>query len=295
MSGPALLHDLADAPHAHGLNVGPGEEDGWVTPPPVELADGTRLYLYKDGEGLRAGLGAIAAAKRRICLEMYIFANDATGRAYADLLARRARDGLAVYLIYDSFGSVGSAELIDKMRAAGVRVAEFHPMLPWRGKYGWRLFSRDHRKLLVCDDRVAGLGGINNRRRVRRLLGRGAPGQARAPDARPGRRRSSAPPRSRWRARSPPRGVTSTAAARSAAPSSRTTCGSARSPRDDGSASSGRPAAGPTRRPRSSATSPCWPARPRSRRRPARSSTNCSARPAVRSRSSWPTSRPTTS
>jgi cardiolipin synthase len=161
MSGPVLIKDLADAPNADGLNMGPGAEDGWVTPPPVTLGDGTRLYLYKDGEGLKAGLRAIEAAKRRICLEMYIFANDATGKAYAEALAKRARDGLAVYLIYDSFGSIGSKPLIRTMRAAGVKVAEFHPLLPWHGRFGWRPFGRDHRKLLVCDDEVAGLGGIN--------------------------------------------------------------------------------------------------------------------------------------
>lgn len=161
MSAPVLINSHADAENADGLNIGPGEKDGWVTPPPVTLADGTQLFLYKDGEGLRAGLGAIAAAKRRVCLEMYIFANDATGRAYADMLSRRARDGLDVYLIYDSFGSLGSGDLIRKMRAAGVHVAEFHPMRPWRGKFGWRPLNRDHRKLLVCDDDVAGLGGIN--------------------------------------------------------------------------------------------------------------------------------------
>lgn len=161
MSAPSLIKSHADAENADGLNIGPGEEDGWVTPPPVTLADGTRVYLYKDGEGLRAGLEAIKSAKRRVLLEMYIFANDATGRAYADMLSRRARDGLDVYLIYDSFGSLGSDALIAKMRAAGVRIAEFHPMRPWRGQFSWRPLNRDHRKLLVCDDDVAGLGGIN--------------------------------------------------------------------------------------------------------------------------------------
>ena len=161
MSAPVLIKSHADADNADGLNIGPGEEDGWVTPPPVTLADATQIYLYKDGEGLRAGLEAIKSAKRRICLEMYIIANDATGRAYADLLARRARDGVDVYLIYDSFGSLGSGALIRKMRAAGVRIAEFHPMLPFRGEFGWRPLNRDHRKLLVCDDDVAGLGGLN--------------------------------------------------------------------------------------------------------------------------------------
>ena len=161
MSAPVFVRDHADADNAAGLNVEPGGGDGWVTPPPVTLADGSRVYLYKDGEGLHAGLEAIRNAKARICLEMYIFNNDATGRAFADLLAQRARDGLRVYLIYDSFGALDGRPLIAQMRAAGVRCAEFHPVAPWRTRFGWKPWNRDHRKLLVVDDDVAGVGGLN--------------------------------------------------------------------------------------------------------------------------------------
>ena len=36
-----------------GINIAPGsDDDGWEVPPPVILEDGTRLQLYKDGEGL---------------------------------------------------------------------------------------------------------------------------------------------------------------------------------------------------------------------------------------------------
>ena len=161
MSAPFLLHDLADEPNADGLNIRPGGGDGWETPPPVTLADGSRVFLYKDGEGLRAWIDVVRAARRRICLEMYIFNNDATGRAFADLLSQKARDGVAVYLIYDSFGSLDGRPLIEQMRAAGVHCAEFHPIAPWRCRFGWRVWNRDHRKLLVCDDNVGGVGGLN--------------------------------------------------------------------------------------------------------------------------------------
>src|SRR3954454_955710 len=91
---------------AAGINIAPGsEDDGWCVPPPVTLSDGTRLQLYKDGEALHAAYEAIKHARRRICLESYIFADDDTGRAFAELLTAKARDGIAVYLIYDSFGS----------------------------------------------------------------------------------------------------------------------------------------------------------------------------------------------
>src|SRR4051812_8913071 len=91
-----------------GLNISPGsEDDGWTVPDPVELSDGTRIQLYKDGEALHAAYDAIRDAKKRVCLEAYIFADDPTGRAFAELLAEKAQQGVKVYVIYDSFGSFG--------------------------------------------------------------------------------------------------------------------------------------------------------------------------------------------
>jgi cardiolipin synthase len=99
---------------------------------------------------------------REICLEIYIFHSDDTGRALADRLARRARDGVVVRVIYDSLGSIDTdRRMFDEMRRAGVQLEEFHPVLPWRCRNGWRIFNRDHRKLLVVDDEVALLGGQN--------------------------------------------------------------------------------------------------------------------------------------
>jgi hypothetical protein len=40
-------------------------------------------------------------------------------------------------------------------------VEAFHPLWPWDLRYSWRPFNRDHRKLLVIDDEIAGLGGLN--------------------------------------------------------------------------------------------------------------------------------------
>jgi cardiolipin synthase len=146
-----------------GVNIQPGsDDDGWIVPPPVKLSDGTQVQLYKDGEALHAAYEAIKRAKRRVCLESYIFADDDTGRAFAKLLSDKARQGLAVYVIYDSVGSFSSdREMFRDMARNGVRVREFHPIRPWECKYSWRPANRDHRKLLVVDDDVAGLGGLN--------------------------------------------------------------------------------------------------------------------------------------
>lgn len=146
-----------------GLNVEPGSgDDGWETPPPVHLEDGTRLQLYKDGQALGAAIEAVKHAKRRILLEVYIWPSDDTGKEFAEVLAEKARSGVAVYAIYDSFGSLlAGRQMFDEMRRAGIRLIEFHPMLPWKSRYSWRPANRDHRKLLVIDDHIAGVGGLN--------------------------------------------------------------------------------------------------------------------------------------
>ena len=147
----------------HGINtcVGP-HDDGWHVPLPVQLADGTRLQLFKDGEALLAAYEAIKEAKRVIYLEVYIFASDDTGWAFANLLCEKARQGVRVFVIYDSFGSIETdRRLFKRMRSAGVHVEEFHPIRPWDGKFSWRPANRDHRKLLVIDKEIAGIGGLN--------------------------------------------------------------------------------------------------------------------------------------
>jgi cardiolipin synthase len=148
---------------AAGINIEPGsDDDGWIVPPPVRLSDGTRVQLYKDGEALHAAFDAIKGAKHRICLESYIFADDGTGNAFAELLAKKASEGVAVYLIYDSVGSLLSGRrMFLNMQKHGVKIRAFHPINPLENRYSWRPWNRDHRKLLVVDYDIAGIGGLN--------------------------------------------------------------------------------------------------------------------------------------
>jgi cardiolipin synthase len=171
------LEDPRLAPMAHqgeagtstGIEIQPGSnDDGWIIPQPVELRDGTHVQLFKDGEALHAAFKAIQAARHRVCLEVYIFADDVTGNAFADLLCQKARQGVSVFVIYDAFGSLGFSNfwrekpaMFQKMREAGVKLQEFNPSRPWECRFSWRPLNRDHRKLLIIDDEFAGLGGIN--------------------------------------------------------------------------------------------------------------------------------------
>ncbi|HWE97485.1 MAG TPA: phospholipase D-like domain-containing protein [Tepidisphaeraceae bacterium] len=166
VTGPSPAAEVQEQFVNPGINLRVGAaDDGWRTPPPVVLSDGTRIQLFKDGEGLSVAYEAIKAARKLVCLEVYIFGEDETGRAFAELLARKAAQGVKVYVIYDSFGTRGLAgeepDMFRRMRASGVRVQSFHPMRPWECQYGWRPLNRDHRKLLVIDGDSAGLGGLN--------------------------------------------------------------------------------------------------------------------------------------
>lgn len=154
---------LGEAGTSAGINIEPGAlDDGWHVPGPVALSDGTMVQLHKDGEALHVAHDAIRRAKKRICLQVYIFRSDETGRAFAELLAAKAREGLPVYVTVDALGSIDSSPTIfEQMRRAGVRLGVFHPIRPWRCRYSWRPFNRDHRKLLIIDDDIAGLGGLN--------------------------------------------------------------------------------------------------------------------------------------
>ena len=127
-------------------------------------ASGERITLLRDGaEAIPAMLKAIRAAQRKVVLEMYWLDASVLGRAVVDALTLRARAGVAVYLLYDAIGSLGvDRSLYDGLLAAGARVLEFNPVAPWRQRFrmGW-VSQRDHRKMLVVDERVAFVGGLN--------------------------------------------------------------------------------------------------------------------------------------
>jgi cardiolipin synthase A/B len=126
-----------------------------------EYIPGNALTLYVRGKDLYPAMTeAIEAARHSVHLETYIFGADQTGRSFAELLAKKARSGVRVRVIYDSIGSIDMDPTLEtRMRNAGVQILEYHPVAPWRPRWAWN--RRDHRKLLVCDGAVGFVGGMN--------------------------------------------------------------------------------------------------------------------------------------
>lgn len=125
---------------------------------------GNRVMLLRDGsEAFPAMLDAIEDARAQILLEMYWFASDRIGRRFADALTRALGRGVEVLIIYDSVGSFGvDPEMFRALERAGARVVEFNPISPFSRRFKLaRLTRRDHRKILVVDQRIGFTGGIN--------------------------------------------------------------------------------------------------------------------------------------
>ncbi len=154
-----LLPRLTRVPKLLKRRPAPGSGDfSWDRD---EYVPGNGLALYVRGKDLFPAMAeAIERAAQSVHLETYGFGGDRTGRAFAGLLAEKARAGARVRVIYDAIGSIGLDPALETlMRNAGVQLLEYHPVAPWRPRWAWN--RRDHRKILVCDGRVGFVGGMN--------------------------------------------------------------------------------------------------------------------------------------
>jgi cardiolipin synthase len=124
------------------------------------LVAGNRVRLLKDAaENYPAWRAAITRAERTVHFESYIIHDDPVGREFAELLAAKAGAGVTVRLLYDWFGALGHAgrRFWGRLRRAGVEVRCFNPPR-FDSPFGW--LSRDHRKTIVVDHRLAFVTGL---------------------------------------------------------------------------------------------------------------------------------------
>ena len=145
-------------PHRYGVDDPQFRREMGVMLGPA-IVSGNKVEDLENGDEIfPAMLQAIAAARKTITFETYIYWSGHVGQQFADALSERARAGVAVNVTIDWAGSISMDEKqLAQMQDAGVRVERYRP-LHWYNI--GRLNNRTHRKLLVVDGRVGFTGGV---------------------------------------------------------------------------------------------------------------------------------------
>lgn len=121
------------------------------TPESIELLDGGEQAYPRM-------LLAIERAQHDVHLEVYAFAPLGVGARFVEALGQAAERGVAVQVLIDGWGSAwGGRAVAADLRRSGCTVRIHNRLLAF---FVLR-FGRNHRKILLVDNEVAFLGGIN--------------------------------------------------------------------------------------------------------------------------------------
>ncbi|MGH2516507.1 MAG: phospholipase D-like domain-containing protein, partial [Ktedonobacterales bacterium] len=127
------------------------------------VAGGNSFELLSDyDESIGRLIHDIDAAEHSANLLFYIFADDQTGRQVAEALVRATRRGVVCRVLMDGIGSRPALKtLAPRLRAAGVEVHELLPPGGWLRRGIARFDLRNHRKIVVIDQKVGYIGSQN--------------------------------------------------------------------------------------------------------------------------------------
>lgn len=125
------------------------------------LLGGNDVKLFTCGEEKFAYLFAdIEKAEKHIHIEYYVLLDDELGQKLQQALIRKAKEGLEIRVIYDSFGSrKAKRRFFEDFRKAGIETEPFLKLS--LSRLTSRLNYRTHRKIVVIDGRIGYTGGMN--------------------------------------------------------------------------------------------------------------------------------------
>lgn len=127
----------------------------------MPVFDKSKTTYYEIGEKFFEGLLAeLESARHYIFMEYFIVQEGVMWDAIHDVLVRKIREGVDIYMMYDDFGCIATLpdNYYKKLNEEGIHCVpcnKFKPILSHIHN------NRDHRKITVIDGRVAFTGGIN--------------------------------------------------------------------------------------------------------------------------------------
>lgn len=125
------------------------------------LSDDNDIDFFVDGnEKFDALLEDLKNAEHFIHIQYYIIRNDVLFNRIVKVLAERAAAGVEVRVLFDAMGCRSVRHSYwRRLNEMGIQTAEFFPALLRR--FQLRINYRNHRKIVVIDNKVAYVGGFN--------------------------------------------------------------------------------------------------------------------------------------
>jgi cardiolipin synthase A/B len=117
--------------------------------------------FHANGAEARIALcEVIDAATATLDVCTFLVSDDKLGRSVVERLVQRAREGVRVRLMVDAIGMwLAHPPELQELRRAGAEIAVFNPIASLRRKIPRNL--RNHRKMVIADDRWLWSGGRN--------------------------------------------------------------------------------------------------------------------------------------
>lgn len=125
------------------------------------LTDDNDIDIYTEGSAkFKSLMKDLQRAKEFIHIQYYIIKNDVLFHQIREILVRKAAQGVEVRILFDAMGCrTVRAKFCKELQEQGIQTAEFFPAL--FGRLQLRINYRNHRKIVVIDNRVAYVGGFN--------------------------------------------------------------------------------------------------------------------------------------
>ena len=125
----------------------------------VPATEGNAIEVLRNGDEIfPAMLDAIRSAENTIDFLTFVYWSGEVGTEFAEALSQRARAGVRVRVLLDSWGAQPiDSDLVEDMEEAGVHVRWFRPISRFQPS---KMNHRTHRKVMIVDEAVGFTGGV---------------------------------------------------------------------------------------------------------------------------------------
>lgn len=127
------------------------------------MKESHRHEFYLTSESAwNAMLSSIEKAERSIDIEQFMISTNSIGQKFFDTLKKKAREGVKVRMLLDTVGSFYfyNSSISKELEKEGIAIEFFNPLIPWYPKNISVWYFRDHRRIMIIDEKTAYIGGV---------------------------------------------------------------------------------------------------------------------------------------